>query len=239
MKTNEEIKTEIPYGFCHCGCGQKTSINKWDNKKYGYIKGEPQKFIKHHHTPVAKKTHCKKGHVLTSENRATDGSCKKCNCLRVKKYANANKDKIKEYNANWRKNNPEKSKQSQVEWRKNNPDKLIALYKRRKAKPNYKEKCKQYSQITYERHASKIIQAASKWAKNNPVKRKQYVLKWAKSNPEKAKEIRRRSNKKAIATISDRYIKSKIGIPSKELPPQVIQLAREMILAKRQLKELN
>lgn len=40
----------IPYGFCHCGCGQKTTIPKYSGKhgKYEYIKGVPVKFTKHH-----------------------------------------------------------------------------------------------------------------------------------------------------------------------------------------------
>jgi hypothetical protein len=39
---------EIPKGFCQCGCGGKTNIAKWTNKKRGLIKGEPNKFINRH-----------------------------------------------------------------------------------------------------------------------------------------------------------------------------------------------
>jgi hypothetical protein len=39
---------KIPYGYCHCGCGQKTNISKQNHKKNGWIKGEPQKYIYGH-----------------------------------------------------------------------------------------------------------------------------------------------------------------------------------------------
>lgn len=40
---------EIPYGYCHCGCGEKTSIAAWADPIRGYIKGEPRKWIRFHH----------------------------------------------------------------------------------------------------------------------------------------------------------------------------------------------
>jgi len=41
---------EIPYGYCHCGCGQKTNIATRTSTKKGWIKGEPLRFIKYHHS---------------------------------------------------------------------------------------------------------------------------------------------------------------------------------------------
>lgn len=38
----------IPYGFCHCGCGQKTRICGANCTKYGSVKGEPRRFIAGH-----------------------------------------------------------------------------------------------------------------------------------------------------------------------------------------------
>lgn len=40
----------IPYGYCHCGCGQKTTIIKENSYTRGLIKGEPRKYLKGHHT---------------------------------------------------------------------------------------------------------------------------------------------------------------------------------------------
>lgn len=39
---------EIPYGYCHCGCGKKTAIAKDTNKKRGAVKGEPLRFLPGH-----------------------------------------------------------------------------------------------------------------------------------------------------------------------------------------------
>lgn len=39
---------EIPYGYCHCGCGQKTNIANQKHAKLGRKKGEPSRFIRGH-----------------------------------------------------------------------------------------------------------------------------------------------------------------------------------------------
>lgn len=38
----------VPYGYCHCGCGQKTSIAPQTKTSAGWVKGEPLKFVKSH-----------------------------------------------------------------------------------------------------------------------------------------------------------------------------------------------
>jgi hypothetical protein len=43
-------KNEIPYGYCHCGCGQKTKIADSTDKRAGWIKGEPRRFLHGHWT---------------------------------------------------------------------------------------------------------------------------------------------------------------------------------------------
>lgn len=48
--TTEQPTQEIPYGYCHCGCGQKTKIATQNHKDLGYTKGEPVRFIQGHAT---------------------------------------------------------------------------------------------------------------------------------------------------------------------------------------------
>ena len=43
-----EMEKEIPYGYCHCGCGQKAPIAKWSWAAKGIVKGEPKKYIQFH-----------------------------------------------------------------------------------------------------------------------------------------------------------------------------------------------
>lgn len=43
----------IPYGFCHCGCGGKTTIPKKSNRRTGDIGGVPKKWIRFHSTTTA------------------------------------------------------------------------------------------------------------------------------------------------------------------------------------------
>jgi len=40
---------KIPYGYCHCGCGEKTTIIARSDTLKNRVKGEPNKFIIQHH----------------------------------------------------------------------------------------------------------------------------------------------------------------------------------------------
>jgi hypothetical protein len=40
---------EMPYGYCHCGCGRKTKIAKHNRKECGWVKDSPLRFIHGHH----------------------------------------------------------------------------------------------------------------------------------------------------------------------------------------------
>lgn len=44
--------TEIPYGFCHCGCGQKTKLASRSCSKDKMVKGEPLRYIFGHYNRV-------------------------------------------------------------------------------------------------------------------------------------------------------------------------------------------
>src|SRR5262245_35045500 len=48
--------TEIPYGFCHCGCGQRTKIATETRKERGRVKGQPLRFIAGHHARTRRTT---------------------------------------------------------------------------------------------------------------------------------------------------------------------------------------
>ena len=39
---------DIQEGLCQCGCGEKTKLSPVTRKKYNYIKGQPQKYIRGH-----------------------------------------------------------------------------------------------------------------------------------------------------------------------------------------------
>lgn len=33
-----------PYGYCHCGCGERTSLAKQSDKRVGHVKGKPVRY---------------------------------------------------------------------------------------------------------------------------------------------------------------------------------------------------
>lgn len=43
---------EIAYGYCHCGCGQKTTVSPKTNTKRGYVKGVPRRFAPGHNLKI-------------------------------------------------------------------------------------------------------------------------------------------------------------------------------------------
>jgi len=42
--------TDIPYGYCQCGCGNKTPLCTYSQASKGYVKGEPHRFCMGHKT---------------------------------------------------------------------------------------------------------------------------------------------------------------------------------------------
>jgi len=40
--------SEVPFGYCHCGCGEKTAISKYTYRSEGRIKGQPSRFLPGH-----------------------------------------------------------------------------------------------------------------------------------------------------------------------------------------------
>lgn len=50
--TTSETTQEIPYGYCHCGCGEQTGISKRTRTGRGLIKGQPLHYIRGHQSRV-------------------------------------------------------------------------------------------------------------------------------------------------------------------------------------------
>lgn len=44
----------IPYGFCHCGCGERTKPVRQNQAGRDSVKGEPAKYVAHHHARAAR-----------------------------------------------------------------------------------------------------------------------------------------------------------------------------------------
>jgi hypothetical protein len=57
-------ETNIPYGFCHCGCGQKTKISTVSLASRGWVKGKPLKYL-----------HCHRRHTKEEIQKIAVSSC--------------------------------------------------------------------------------------------------------------------------------------------------------------------
>src|SRR5207237_5036627 len=42
-------------GYCHCGCGRKTTLAKMTSTRDGTIKGQPVRYVRNHHTRFPRK----------------------------------------------------------------------------------------------------------------------------------------------------------------------------------------
>jgi hypothetical protein len=51
VSMQQEPTTDIPYGFCQCGCGRETNRWKWSDRSVGRVKGEPARYINGHQPP--------------------------------------------------------------------------------------------------------------------------------------------------------------------------------------------
>ncbi len=65
-----EFKSEIPVGFCQCGCGQRTKIAPVSSSRNGWIKGDPVKYLPRHHNVQGDKNVNWKGgkHIRKNKN---------------------------------------------------------------------------------------------------------------------------------------------------------------------------
>lgn len=46
---------DVPYGYCHCGCGQRTTVPTKSSRSCGRVKGAPMRFVSGHNArrPIA------------------------------------------------------------------------------------------------------------------------------------------------------------------------------------------
>lgn len=91
---------EVPFGYCKCGCGEKTPIAQHTHTKYGRIKGQPCDYLRGHARKTLPKrgthntellcTSCKKTLPVSDFSMYKDNTyrqeCKHCNTKRVREW---------------------------------------------------------------------------------------------------------------------------------------------------------
>ena len=131
---------EIPYGYCHCGCGQLTRIAEKTNVKMGRRKGYPVRFVHGHNarffddSPSGYKTcaECEKvkpieDYYLHATGRR-ESYCKECARAFGREQYHADHEAMKARNNAYRQRNKEE---------------LSAKERERRADPAYREQCAQ------------------------------------------------------------------------------------------------
>lgn len=177
MQNHTPNDNKIPYGYCHCGCGQRTKIAKYNDSYHGLIAGEPLRFINGHHGRRRPCTHrkctkCGEKKQVSAEffhrdKRAYDGfesQCKEC----------ANK-KSRENHAKYYAANQEQLVKKSREWYHSNKQKAA-------------ERAKRY----HHENKDAIAEKRKEYRENNKNKLAEYMKSWWQANPEKRKEHKSR-----------------------------------------------
>lgn len=126
------------------------------------------------------------------------------------------------------------SREVYKEYRENNPEKVRERSK--KYRENNPEKEKKRLREWYKNNTEKVKESTKTWQKNNPEKVKESYKKWQKNNPEKVKE---REAKKRL-NLTDSCVANILHIPVatlRQLPPELIELKRNIIKLKRARNE--
>jgi hypothetical protein len=105
---NPSEQSNIPYGYCHCGCGQLAPLAACTSSKKGLQKGQPVRFIKGHQnhkpllTPDGLKlcTKCKEAKPLSSFAQYTTSggvtkfysACYACKAAYARSYHHAHRE---------------------------------------------------------------------------------------------------------------------------------------------------
>lgn len=111
-----------------------------------------------------------------------------------KKYREKNKEKIREYNKEWSKNNKELKHQNYLKNKRELTEE--EKIKKKKYMKEWREKNKEKIKKYVEDNKEKIAKASSEWAKNNPDKILAASKKWRENNKDKANKINAESRKK-------------------------------------------
>lgn len=204
--TTNEPTNEIPYGYCHCGCGQKTEIAGWNDTRSGWVKGEPKRYVRNHYRPMRCPT-CGRG-------LKKDGACTGCT---------SNPKTIEHYEL------LEKGKK-----RCNDCGRILPLSefpKRPQRKSGYKAYCRECSTARHkefvdsnpdhfreykERTKDQRKERARQYYQDSKQERNAKSKQWKQRNPDKVREEQRRRNRADPSkpnAMTQRRRARKLGLP--------------------------
>lgn len=160
MNDHTPNSDKIPYGYCQCGCEQKTRIAKYNDRKHGWVRGEPIRYINGHSgrkPPASHKqcTKCDEVKPATPEffHRAKsmyDGLASACKtCLnkagqeKYKGYYEANRERMVEKSRRWYSQHKEEA--AEYVRRRSAETKAKIAEKKRRYRAENKDKIAEYN----------------------------------------------------------------------------------------------
>lgn len=82
----------------------------------------------------------------------------------------------------------------------------------------------------------KTKQKKAQWTINNREKLNKKGKDWATANPEKVKHTARLTNIKRAKILTKAYVAYHLGVSVKDAPPELIELKRQIILFRREIR---
>jgi len=210
LQEKVEAAKMIPYGYCHCGCGEKTNIISQNIPSQNLVKGEPYRYIAGHQRKGIIKNTCVNGHLKTPENTLSRNRCKICSNEQAAKKRRLEGKRIKKRNIciNGHKRTPENlnntggCKLCVTERYVINKDSILA-----KMKENYSQDPEYY------KHKAKLYRSQTE------VKAKQAIR-----------------HKKDREDLISSYVATIFKTPTSDLHPQIIEAKRSIIKANRTVR---
>lgn len=143
--------------------------------------------------------------------------CKKCGIPFIGKYC---KPCDNARSTARRRADPKKASAAVTEWKKSNP-----------------ERTKELNRLSYQRNRESKAAKARVFRRKNRTRLDAYNKAYDLAHPEQKRERRLRRARKDVDEISDKYVKSVLGIWKLDAPPALIAAARAIIQIRRFIKE--
>lgn len=184
---NPSEQSNIPYGYCHCGCGQLAPISPRTDNRLGYVKGQPRKYIPWHqaHKPLPAPgelkicVKCQTAKPLSEFYQVKSGKD-------TSRYHSYCRDCTSAVSLEWHTENQEYVREkARILWRQNRTDKLASQRARYRENQEYRA---QYARRWYWQQPEKSREMARQYVVNNPEKNRaraavSYAVKTGKFPP--------------------------------------------------------
>lgn len=127
-------------------------------------------------------------------------------------------------------------------WRKRNPAKVRvanAVERKRRRRKDIRERNRIVSRAWRKKNVECTRFAKRRWRQRNPEKSRAITVRWRKRNSARVRATVNARNKRHCSSLSDIYIKKRLGLPQSAPTASLIGAYREVLRVKRLLRSMQ